>query len=303
MVALNHWYEKAGVRKAPRRTLQGGTDGVKLFPSTLIPYLQHERLVQLPPPEIDGLIARHLYQYLTFTAHFETRVVNRATERIANSRCGFEVPAETQLDAYKIYCDEAYHALYSRDVVNQIAAATRIPAVDHDFDNFLCQLDIVGSEVLPDEPVLVQLLQVVVFETLVTVILNDVPRDRTILPLVRDIVRDHAIDEARHHGYFSGLFRQMWATLGSELRCRTARCLPRLIVRSLWPHLRPVRESLLRAGLNVEEVYEVITDTYPEEKVRANIRETARYTLRLLESTGVFDVPGGRSAFEDEGLI
>src|SRR2546421_9092250 len=173
---LDGWYEKAGVRTDPRRVIGDELEaGMTLFPEKLIPYLDHPLVRALEPRHRFGLVARHLYQYMLFTMHFETSVVNRAAVRIADGTSGLHLPSPVRLDAYKIYCDEAYHALYSLDVVEQVRDATGIETPDYDFTPFLGRLDGIGAEVLPGEPVLVQLLQVVVFETLVTSILKDVP--------------------------------------------------------------------------------------------------------------------------------
>ncbi|MEU9210513.1 diiron oxygenase [Streptomyces sp. NPDC048415] len=104
-----------------------------------------------------------------------------------------------------------------------------------------------GAEVLPGEPVLVQLLQVVVFETLVTSILKDIPKDPSVVGTVREIVRDHAEDEGRHHAYFAAFFKELCQGTPA-LRVRAARCLPELVSRSLTPDLVPVRGSLGAEG-------------------------------------------------------
>lgn len=302
--ALQDWYEKAGVRKDPRRTVDIGVDEAReLFPPRLIPPLQHEYLREISERTRREISARHLFQYLMFTANFETRVVNRATERIASGRCDLNLDDGMRIDAYKIYCDEAYHALYSFDIVHQMASATGVAPVGHDFDGFLRSLDAIGEQEMPEEPVLAELLQVIVFETLVTAILNEVPKDTSVLPVVREIVRDHAIDEGRHHAFFSGFFRELWANLDSRQRNKVARCLPRLIVRSLRPDLEPIKEILSRSGFGEKKVIEIIDGAYPESSIREKIRETSRHSVKLFQEVGVLDVPGGDDAFREEGLL
>lgn len=297
------WYERATVRGTPRRTLDGELEAGRLFfPPTLVPYCDHPRVRELPEPARAALLARHLYHYLGFTAQFETRVVNRATERIAGGRSGMDLPTATRLDAYRIYCDEGYHSLFSLDVVDQIARASKIPPLAYDFGPYLARLDAVGEHALPDEPVLARLLQVVVFETLITAILNDVPKDPRVLTLVRETVRDHARDEAWHHAFFTRFFRELWARESAGRRERIARCLPGLIRSSLLPDLRPVRASLAAAGLGPRAVAEVVRDAYPADTVDEGIRASSRHAVRLFEETGVMDVAGGREAFEAAGL-
>jgi hypothetical protein len=300
---LEGWHDKAGVRVDPRRVLSTEVaDGRTLFPEKLIPYLAHPYMRSLDSDEHRRVVARHLYQYLQFTTHFETRVVNRATERIANGATGLDLDPSVRLDAYKIYCDEAYHALYSYDVVAQVEAVTRIKVPEYDFTPFLNRLDDVGRQAMPGETLLVQLLQVVVFETLVTALLKDIPSDPQVVDVVRETVRDHAEDEGRHHIYFSRFFRELWTDLDTGMRRKTAHCLPELIHRSLAPELAPVRRSLELTSLAREEIDSVLADSYPAARVSAGIRSSARHSIRLFESVGVLDVPGAREAFEGAGL-
>ncbi len=298
------WYDRAGVRTSPRRRLAGElAAGQLFFPPALVPYLDHPLVAALPEDRRTALLARHLFHYLDFTAQFETQVVNRATERIAGGRSGMDVPIATRLDAYRIYVDEGYHSLYSLDVVDQISRAAGIAPAPYDFAPFLRRLDGVGERALPDEPLLAQLLQVVVFEMLITAILNDVPKDPRVLTLVRDIVRDHARDEGRHHVFFARLFRELWAQETTARRGRVARCLPGLIRSSLLPDLTPVRVSLAAAGLPTRAVADVVRDAYPRERVDESVRAASRHAVRLFEETGVLDVDGGREAFAAAGLL
>lgn len=300
---LEGWHDKAGVRVDPRRVLSVEVaDGRTLFPEKLIPYLAHPHLRSLDPDRHRRVVARHLYQYLQFTTHFETRVVNRATERIANGTIGLDLEPSVRLDAYKIYCDEAYHALYSYDVVAQIEGVTGIEVPEYDFTPFLNRLDDVGRHAMPGEILLVQLLQVVVFETLVTALLKDIPNDPQVVDVVRETVRDHAEDEGRHHIYFSRFFKELWTGLDSGMRRKTAYCLPELIHRSLAPDLAPVRRSLELTCLAREEIDAILADSYPAAQVSEGIKRSARHTIRLFESVGVLDVPGAREVFEGAGL-
>ncbi|MEU5050277.1 diiron oxygenase [Streptomyces sp. NPDC021096] len=298
------WDERAGVRSCPRRVLGDELErGQLFFPPALVPYLDHPLVRALPADRRRALLARHLYHYLGFTAQFETRVVNRATDRIAGGRSGLRASTATRLDAYRIYVDEGYHSLYSLDVIDQVSRASGIPPAPYDFGPFLARLDAVGERALPDEGPLAQLLQVVVFETLITSILNDVPKDAGVLTVVRDIVRDHARDEGWHHAFFSALFRELWAQQPAPLRARVARCLPGLIRSSLLPDLRPVRASLAAAGLGPAAVADVVADSYPARRVDEDVRRASRHAVRLFEETGVLDVPGGRDAFATAELL
>jgi hypothetical protein len=300
---FDSWYDAAGVRNGPRRRFHDETSqGKVFFPADLVPYLSHEAIRELPPDRQRELSVRHLYQFLLSTAHLETRVVNRGAERIANNRMGVDLPMHRRLDAFKVYCDEGYHSLYSLDLADQIAASTGIAVPDWDYGGFVARLAETGRRLLPDEPVLAQLLQVIVFETLITAVLNEVPNNAGVVTAVRDIVRDHARDEGRHHRFFAALFHELWAQLTPSLRTQVAFALPALIHSCLTWDLEPVQSSLLLAGVPEGTARAVVDDCYRGTAGTQRIRDIARATVRMCESAGVFGVPGADEAFAAHGL-
>jgi hypothetical protein len=270
------------------------------FPASLVPYLDHELVAARGEDVRHALTVRHLYQFLLATTHLETRVVNRAAEGIANDRIGLRASAGLRLDAFKVYCDEGYHALYSLDLADQVAATTRIPIPDWDFGGFAARLDATAEQLLPGEPVLAQLLQAVVFETLITAVLNELPNDTSVITTVRELARDHARDEGRHHRFFARFFHELWTNLETGLRARVAPVLPALIEDCLTWDVHPVARSLAAAGLSPGEVRTVLGDTYGG---HPQIQQTAAATVRMCRSAGVLEVPGAVEAFAAKGLV
>jgi hypothetical protein len=301
--ALDSWYDTAGVRVAQRRLLEEDREaGLAPFPAALVPYLGHPALADLDPADRKALLARHLYQYLLYTVHLETKVVNRGVALIGHGELGFPVRPQLQLDAFKIYCDEGYHALYSLDIVRQTELATGVPALPYDFGPRLRRLDRAGDRFLPDHPELARLLQVITFETVVTSILADIPRDPTVYRVVREVVADHARDEAYHHAFFVSFFRELWANLPPALRVAAARGIPHLVSGCLRPDLVPLQAALQAAGVAAPLARDILADSYSRPAVTAMIRSAGRHTLRLCESVGAFDLPGGRDALAELGL-
>lgn len=296
------WYGAAGVRVGVRRMLseQDIEPGTVFFPAGLVPYLEHPLIKDREPSLSYSLTIRHLYQFLLATTHLETRVVNRGAERIANNRIGLDLPVGTRLDAFKVYCDEGYHSLYSLDLAEQVAAVTGVGIPGWGFGGFVDRLDDTAARLLPGEPVLAQLLQVVVFETLITGVLNELPNDVTVVSTVRDLARDHARDEGRHHRFFAAFFHDLWANLDPALRGRVATTMPAFIEDCLRWDAGPVRHSLALAGLAGDEIEDVIADTYGG---AADLHEIAVATVRMCRSAGVLDVPGAVEAFAAKGLI
>lgn len=301
---LDKWYETAGVRSGVHRAFrEEAAQGKVFFPHRLVPHLAHPAVAALPKLRHDLLPLLHLYQFLLATTHVETRVVNVGAERIANGRIGMELSAATRMDAFKIYCDESYHALYSLDLAEQIAGATGVPVPRWDYGGFVDRLTLAACALLPDEPVLAQLLQVVVFETLITAILNEAPADPDLAGTVREVLRDHARDEGRHHRFFAGFFHELWAGLRPSLRTRVAQALPALIQVCMSADVVPVRSALLLAGLDDATADQVVRECYDTAAAPQRTAEIARATVAMCRSAGVLDVPGGAEVFAAHGLI
>lgn len=298
------WYQTAGVRSGTRRLFREETEAGKVFfPARLVPYLAHPALAQATPTQQRELTVRHLYQFLLATAHLETRIVNRAAERIANGHAGIDMSMSARLDAFKVYCDEGYHSLYSLDLADQIAQATGIAVPPWDYGGFVNRLDHTGARLLPQAPHLVALLQTVVFETLITAVLNEIPPDPTVLTVVRQLTRDHAQDEGHHHRFFVGFFHQLWHQLTPRLREPVARALPALIHACLTWDIEPVVHSLRLAGFDAATARDVVEDCYGGDAGLADITRTCRATVRMCQSAGVFDIPSAVEAFTAYRLV
>jgi len=298
------WYTKAGVRTTSRRLGEDDEieDGKLFFPNALIPHMQHEALAELDPDQRRYLNAQHLYQWLEFTTHFEVAVVNRSCQRIAEGTAGLEVPVESRMAAFQIYVDEGYHSLYNLDVRLQLERTSGIAALPFDFNPFQQQLDAVGDD-LSHLRRLVQLLQVIVFETLITSLLVEIPNDQNVKTLVRDTVRDHAVDEGRHHRYFANLFSELWQQLDPSVRITVAPFLSELIVRSLRPSLRSHRSALRHIGLPDALVADILAESYSPAATLDYIRNASARTVALFTRCGVLEVPGAADAFHHVGLL
>ena len=300
---LGRWYETSGVRSGVRRIYrEESAQGKVFFPGRLVPHLAHPAVAALPGPRRDMLPLLHLYQFLLATTHVETRVVNVGAERIATGRSGVELPAAMRMDAFKVYCDEGYHALYSLDLAEQIAGVTGVPVPRWDYGGFVDRLAQAAGALLSGEPVLAHLLQVVVFETLITAILNEAPADPDLAGTVREVLRDHARDEGRHHRFFTAFFHELWAGLSPALRIRVAHTFPALVRVCMTADVVPVRSALLLAGLDAATAGQVLHECYDTAADPRRTAEITRATVTMCRSAGVFDVPGAAESFAAHGL-
>jgi hypothetical protein len=302
--ALRSWYERAGVRVDPRRMMrEEHREGLHYWPPALAGFVAHPQVAQRGKVVRDELLVRQLYQYLQFTANYELRVINGATELIANGRSGLDLPAAVRHDAFKIYCDEGYHAMYSFDVIAQVEQASGIKHRPFDFEATLRYLQVAQDTTPARLRTTVTLLVVIVFETLITATLTQIPRSGDVISLVREVVKDHAQDEGCHHAYFSKFFGYLWGQLSPKDRTLLGPLLAEFIVRPLEPQLDTLRDSLAVAGLSGDAREEVVRDCFPAQQTRDTIRGTAKSTLRLFGRHGLYDDPATREAFEARGLL
>ena len=140
-------------------------------------------------------------------------------------------------------------------------------------------------------------------ETLITSILRGIPRDPRVVSAVRNTVRDHCIDEARHHSYFVYVVHQHWASIEPYRREILGPLYAKLIRLFLDPNLDLCRAWLIEAGLDPSDAEFVLQDYYSPERVAAGIRADSFPTLKLMERVGVLDHPTARPAFVEQKLI
>ena len=303
---LSRWYERAGVRRDARRRLGGEPIGPERglpFPPRLVPALSHPAASRLAPDVRAGVLIRQLHGYLDFTVRFELGMINPAAEQIANGATGFELPERTRLEAFGIYCDEGFHALYCADLLHQIHQTTGVSCRSERYTTVEGRIDEIVAGLPARLTATGRLLVAVVFETLVSRILADLPDDPSILACVRAVVRDHARDERRHHAYFAGLFGQIWPQLGPADRTALGLVLPDLLLAVLSPDLFDMVEGLVDSGFDPKVASAVVADVCSPARVLAEARRTAQATLDLFRRTGLLADPIIAEAVVASGLI
>ncbi|MFJ8039572.1 diiron oxygenase [Kitasatospora sp. NPDC096147] len=285
------WYERASVRRAPRRMVSEADAALKFFSPDLVPVAGHPLVKALPERVFGELLIQHLYRYLDFTAQLEYLVVNRTVLGLAHGTVGLRLPEEMRFDALKMYCDEAYHALFSVDLQRQVKGRTGVAPVLPAEPFFLRRLQQILEELPSSDKQLAELLFVIVSETLISASLAELPDTDEVVPAVREAIRDHATDEGRHHAYFATLLRHLWAQSDRQERRRIGVLVPRLMDAFLRPDLDALKGELATYGLSRDEAEQVAAEVYSPEVVGAHSRATSRMTRRYFESAGAFAIP------------
>lgn len=197
---FSNWFDRASVRRSPRRIVSP-TSNNKFFSSNIAPILSHPLIAKLPDNIIRKIEVQFLYAYLQFTEYLETHLVNKAILSIINDDFTIKFDSILKIEGYKIYCDEAYHALQANDMLNQVTEITReyplnlqIPLksrllnIENNFPRNLLEF--------------FELFFVCVAETLVSQELREHMKDKSIHPAIQGIMGDHAKDEASHALFF-----------------------------------------------------------------------------------------------------
>ncbi|MEU1513136.1 diiron oxygenase [Streptomyces sp. NPDC005811] len=299
------WYERSSVRSAPRRLLvaEDGSAGLRLFPPDLVPVTRHPLVRALPAERFQEVLVQHLYRYLDFTAKLEYLVVNRTVLGIARGSVGVSVPDEMRLDAFKMYCDEAYHTLFSADLAMQVRHATGIAPRLPDEPFFLRRLQEILDELPTADRPLAELLFVIVSETLISASLAELPQRDEVASAVTGTIRDHALDEGRHHAYFAHFLQRLWAELDPAERRTASRLVPRLMDAFLRPDLDALREELTGYGLSKDDAEQVLAEVYTPKVLGAHFRATSQQTRRYFHELGAFDDPMARAALAAHCLL
>ena len=301
---LDNWQIQASVRNRPHRILVTEEEqGKVFFPIRLVPVAQHPSITSLGPSAVRDILVKRLYTYLDFTTILEVGLVSPITGTIALRKLGIALPNKMYHDATKILTDEGYHAQQSDSMVSQVE---RITGVSHAFSDtpvLLLRLEAILEEVSIEYRQLIKLFFAIISETLISSILSSVPRDNSVVSAIREIVADHAADEARHHAFFADVFRFCWPMLSESERTIIGPLLPRLVYAFLEPDFSSVKSWLVDLPLTSNQIEAIIATSYPKEEVVKDIQKAAYPTLQLFKENNVLADTITADAFYDSGLI
>jgi len=300
---FHQWDERASVRRKPRRVLAPQDPEALYFPPELLPVVSHP-LVQARGPEVvRRLLVQRLYDYLHFTTELEEIAVIPVATSISRGRVGLDLPEKMRADAFKIVTDEAWHAQFSYDLIRQVEVETGIAWQDGHLPAFVPRLEAIRVRLPEHLRGAEGLLFSVVSETLISSILADLPRDRRLPQAVRELVRDHAEDEGRHHVYFRTVLHHFWPALGTSAQRVIGPYLPEILLAFLEPDYRAMARSLRRVGYSEAELEQILAESWPTGRVAREAAEAARSAIKYLAEVGALDDPETADAFAAAGLV
>jgi hypothetical protein len=297
---FRQWDEKSWVRSGSRRG-DGFEAGKHNYSPALSFLLRADQDGTLSEAEREVLLTHELYNWLDFTVQLELGPVNEACFLLQSAGFLRFLPAPMKADARRIYTDEGAHAEMSAKLIDDIRSATGIEPLGLQ-PAFLRELQRLKAEEPSSIEPLISITFVSVSETLITGTLGRLPHDESVQQPVRDVVRDHALDEGRHHQYFKKLFEYFWPSLPAHHRRRLGLLLPRMVLAFLRPDTDAAEAVLRTMPRRFPDPARTVVEMMSQTATKAGIVASARPTLAMLSDNGVFSDPYVVEAFRSREL-
>jgi hypothetical protein len=298
---LAEWSSTASVRATAIRRLDDGDDGLPFSPE-LVPCVSHE-LVRKRDHAAQMILSQKLHSYFRFTSHLELKAVLPSCMMIAFKETPIVTSDEFAHDGFKIAVDEAHHAYCAEDMKKQLIEITGVRPHRERPPVFLHRLQIRQDSLHGRFRQLALLVFSCVSETLITSSLTTVPSDARVLQAIRDVIMDHACDEARHHRYFSHFMHQLWAQLSADEKDIVGPLFAEFIEVFLSRDAVTELDWLEAAGFSNLEAKRIVDESYEAADVRQMYRKASKPTIMLMEKFGMLDHPATADALASAGII
>ena len=297
---FSRWNESSWIRSKPIR--EDKLSGLPFSPE-LVPLIAHQAISENSHYWMT-VLAYRLLAHLQFTTLLELSHVNPVCSALAQGQAPISLTTEQRNDALRIYCDEGGHALFVECLSTQVEETFRVNRLAIGRPQFDRTLEkIITEHQTQLSPNLIKLFFVTISETLVTKVLNNVPKDARVASVVRDVIGDHAADEALHSVYFRNLFPLLWNNISPYEKEEIGLLLPQLV----WAFLAPdqaVDYSILRQlGFSAKDSEGILEEVYVPGKLAQGVKQAAKPTLKMFESAGVFSIPAVEQGFVNYKLI
>uniref|UniRef100_A0A7C2BBV6 Aminobenzoate oxygenase n=1 Tax=Pseudomonas graminis TaxID=158627 RepID=A0A7C2BBV6_9PSED len=306
LMVFGDWDEASTVRTQPYAyDLSGwtreGEQHKDWFVSTALPWLADDAVHSRGEDVRQELLARYLVMFLDYTTELETRIVNRSIVTIAHDRVDFGLSAPLKLTGLKLYADEAYHAVMSAAVANQVSAIYGInnrEITSERVQNIRALADAV-------DPVHAELAWFVIGFVSETVITKEFLKisKATIYTPVYLMLRDHREDELKHSLYFSNLFSIIWQRASKAQQTFISTFIIHAIYEFFRLHKTWLYESLRCVGIDdssAEIIHERQQGVFPH---RARAKAGCTATITAMKRSGFFKDPLNVERFVEAGLL
>lgn len=298
---LADWSTAATVRSVARRRLADKDRGLPFSPE-LVPLMGHELVRNRDDAVGRTILGQKLHSYFRFTTHLELKAVLPACTMIGLKESSVRTADEFAHDGFKIAVDEAHHAYCAEDMKQQLTAITAIHPYRERPPAFLRALTREQDGFGEKFKELALLAFTCVSETLITSSLANVPADERVMKAIRDVILDHARDEAKHHLYFSCFMEMMWDQLTVAERDVVGPLFAKFIGTFLSHDEEAESDWLEAAGFNSVDGRRIITESYEAIDLRKVHRQASKPTVMLMSRFGMLDHAATFDALAAAGL-
>ena len=246
------------------------------FPRALSPALAHESAKQLSKKDLLVLHAYHLIHFMDYTTRLEMGHINETVHCIISGDLKHFFDKDVQLNALKLYTDEAYHALFSREIADPVANHFCLERINSARINSLDQLLQNSPQSLNG---ITRFCIAFVSETIITNELYNLTRDSLVTPVANMLI-DHLHDEGRHAIFFSDCFAQLWHQLSISQKDYLVPTLLKALLAFCQPD-EPFLQSIFKKHPSIAKV--IINDITSNWTLR--IPAISKITLQAIKRT------------------
>lgn len=264
------------------------------FPVVLSPALSHESAESLSKPELLRAHLYHLVYFMDYTTALEMTHVNQAINCMVSGDLERYFDEGERRTALKLYADEGYHALFSREIADQVASHFGLSRMK---SARLERLDQVVRESPLEFRCLSRFCIAFVSETLITHELYKLSRESLVTP-VAHMLSDHLHDEGRHAIFFSDCFARLW----SQISTREKDYIVQVILQVLAVFGRPDIIFLHLVFKSRPDIGVKVADGLEANWVK-RMPEISEMTLRAIQATDLLDDEIYFSKFNAAGLV
>ncbi|HUI13308.1 MAG TPA: diiron oxygenase [Xanthobacteraceae bacterium] len=299
---LADWSTAATVRSVAGRRLADKDRGLPFSPE-LVPLMNHELVRNRDDAVQRMILGQKLHSYFRFTTHLELKAVLPACTMIGLTESVVRTSAEFAHDGFKIAVDEAHHAYCAEDMKQQLTAITAIRPFRERPPAFLRALAVEQDSLDGKFRQLALLAFTCVSETLITSSLASVPADERVMRAIRDVILDHARDEAKHHLYFSCFMETMWAQLSLAEKDVVGPLFAKFIGTFLSHDTEAEMDWLEAAGFSAGDGKRIAAESYEAIDLRKVHRQASKPTITLMSRFGMLDHAATSDALAAAGLM
>ncbi|WP_313710853.1 diiron oxygenase [Pseudomonas sp.] len=299
VMVFDTWDSTSSVRARPYAYELSGQDFLRAepslwFPRALMPLMGCPGIESLPLQKIRKLHVSHLLYFLDYTTELEMTIVNKAVNCMVHGELSMHFSVGERSAVLKLYADEGYHALFSKDLAEQIAGYHRLERYRSVRLKHLSRLLARCSGKWEE---LALFVMAFISETVITRELSLLGQDDLNVPVL-SMLRDHLHDEAKHSVFFADCFVKLWGQASTAERDFVVNALLVVVRIFCRPDISFIRSQAKDTALCRERVVNHLRQNW-----RRRVASTLQLTLKAVRRTDLLSNASYFRQLKNEGWI